>query len=119
MCYFSDDQYKKDIDPNRIKIDGKSYKNILIYCISYATTSSVKPSHFITNKLNRYIKDSNGNKYVTLVPYSKNKNTLKIMNSQLSIKLDGKLNNSGNYDKKYIKMKFNSGDHYGANILSQ
>ena len=119
MCYFSDDQYKKDIDPNRIKIDGKSYKNILIYCISYATTSSVKPSYFITNKLNRYIKESNGNKYVTLVPCNKNKNTLKVMNSQLSIKLDGKLSNSGNYDKKYIKMKFNSGDHYGANILSQ
>ena len=27
----------KDFDPNNIKIDEKSYKNILIYYISYVT----------------------------------------------------------------------------------
>ena len=30
-CYFFDIITIKDFDPNNIKIDGKSYKNILIY----------------------------------------------------------------------------------------
>ena len=30
-------QHKKSFDPNKIKIDEKSYKNILIYYIGYVT----------------------------------------------------------------------------------
>ena len=32
-CYFFDIITIKDFDPNNIKIDGKSYKNILIYTL--------------------------------------------------------------------------------------
>ena len=36
--YFFDDIINiKDFDPNNIKIDEKSYKNILIYYIGYVT----------------------------------------------------------------------------------
>ena len=35
-CYFFDDIINiKHFDPNNIKIDGKSYKDILIYGIGY------------------------------------------------------------------------------------
>ena len=35
--YFFDDINIKDFDPNNIKINEKSYKNILIYYIGYVT----------------------------------------------------------------------------------
>ena len=40
--YFFDDVISKVFDPNNIKIDKKSYKNILIYYARYVTPNSVK-----------------------------------------------------------------------------
>ena len=37
------------------------------------TINSVKPLHFIINKINRYTEESNGIKYLTLVPPNKSK----------------------------------------------
>ena len=59
------------------------------------------------------LKKTNGNKYLTLVPTDESKDTLKpykelwnkIRNLIRSI-----TNKSDNYDEKYIKIKFNSGD---------
>ena len=52
------DQYKK-IDPNRIKIDEKSYKNIIYHTgyetikdLSYTTTNRVKPLYLIIKEIN-------------------------------------------------------------------
>ena len=43
MYYFSDDIIKiKTFDPNKIKIDEKSHKNILIYYIGYVTIKDSK-----------------------------------------------------------------------------
>ena len=62
--YFFDDIINiKNFDPNKIKIDEKSYKNILIYYIGYMTikdskyvkTNSVNPLYLIINKLNGYL----------------------------------------------------------------
>ena len=49
--YFFDDTINiKDFDPNNIKIDDKSYKNILIYYIAYVT---IKDSKYVKiNSLN-------------------------------------------------------------------
>ena len=58
----------KIFDPNKFKIDGKSYKNILIYYVGYVTPNSVKLLYLIINKINGYIEESNGNKYLTLLP---------------------------------------------------
>ena len=41
------------------------------------TTNSVKSLPFIINKINVYIKESNGNKYLTLVPANERKDILK------------------------------------------
>ena len=52
------DQYKK-IEPNRIKIDEKSYKNIIYHTryvtikdLSYTTTNRVKPLYLIIKEIN-------------------------------------------------------------------
>ena len=76
MYYFFNDIINmKNFDPNKIKIDEKSYKNILIYCIGYVTIkdlkyvkiNSVKPLYLIINKMNGYFKEINKNKNSTLV----------------------------------------------------
>ena len=76
MYYFFNDIINmKNFDPNKIKIDENSYKNILIYCIGYVTIkdlkyveiNSVKPLYLIINKMNGYFKEINKNKNSTLV----------------------------------------------------
>ena len=55
--FFKDIINKKDLDPNNIEIDKKSYKNILIYYIGYVTIKkdlkiySVNPLYLISNEL--------------------------------------------------------------------
>ena len=75
----------KNLDLNKIKIDEKTYKNILIYHIRYVTvrdlsyvkTNSIHTICLITDKINGYIKESNGNKYLSLVPTNDSKEILK------------------------------------------
>ena len=84
--YIFDDMINiKKLDPNKIKIDEKSYKNILICYIGYVTAkdlvyvkiNSVNPLYIIIYKINGYIGKSNGNKYFTLVRTDESKYTLK------------------------------------------
>ena len=59
----------KNFDPNLLKIDKKSYKNIDIYYIGYITMkdseyvkiNSVNPLYLIINEVDGYIKEENGN----------------------------------------------------------
>ena len=80
--YFFDDIIKiTKFDPNSIKIDEKSYKDILIHYVGYVTIkdskyvkiNSVNPLYLIFNKVNEYFEEINGNKYLTLVPTNENK----------------------------------------------
>ena len=78
--YFFDDIINtKKFDPSNIKINEKSYKNILIYYIGYVTIKkdlkiySVNPLHLIFNKVNGFFEEINGNKYLTLVPTKESK----------------------------------------------
>ena len=74
----------KDFDSNLLKIDKKSYKNIDIYYIGYITMkdsdyvkiNSVNPLYLIIDKVDGYIEEKNGNKYLTLVSTDKNKKLL-------------------------------------------
>ena len=71
----------KDFDPSNIKLDEKSYKNILIYYIGYVTIKyskyvkiySVNLLYLNFNKVNGYFQKINGNKYLTLVPTNESK----------------------------------------------
>ena len=73
----------KNFDPNLLKIDKKSYRNIDIYYIGYITMkdseyvkiNSVNPLYLIINEVDGYIKE-NGNTYLTLVFTHKNKEVL-------------------------------------------
>ena len=66
----------KNFDPNNIKIDEKSYKNILLYYIGYVTIKdskyvkikSVNPLYLIFIKMSGYFEEINGNKYLMLAP---------------------------------------------------
>ena len=69
----------KYFDPNFLKIDKNSYKNIDIYHIGYITIKdidyvniySVNPLYFIIDKTDGYIEENDGNKYLTLVSTKK------------------------------------------------
>ena len=71
----------KYFDPNNIKIDEKSYKNILIYYIGYVTIKDskyvkincVNPLYLIFSKGNGYFTESNKSNYLTLVPTNESK----------------------------------------------
>ena len=65
------------IDPNKIKMVKKSYKNVFIYCIRYEKTNSGKLLYHIINKINGLAEESNGNKHLALVPADESKRTLK------------------------------------------
>ena len=67
--YFYDDIINiKNFDPNNIKIDEKSYKNIFIYYIGYVTIKDskyviinrVNPLYLIFGKVNEYFENVNG-----------------------------------------------------------
>ena len=111
----------KNLHLSKIKIDRKSYKNILIYYIGYVTvknlsyikTNSGNHSYLIINKINECIKESNGNKCLTLVPNDENKGILKKYEklwTKIRDLIRSITNNSDNYDEKCMKIKFNSDD---------
>ena len=69
---------------NQIKIDKKSFENIIIYYIgfvtiknlSYININSINLLYLIIDKVDGYIEEGNGSKYLTLVSTDKNKDTL-------------------------------------------
>ena len=69
----------KSFDPNNIKIDQQSYKNVLICYIGYVTIKidlkiyNVNLLYLVYGKVNGYFEEVNGNKHLTLVPTDKSK----------------------------------------------
>ena len=83
--FFNDAINIKTFDPEKIKIDEKSYKNILIYCIGYVTIkdskyvkiNSVNLLYLIFNKVNGYFEEINENKYLRFVHTNESKEKIK------------------------------------------
>ena len=77
--FFNDIMNIENFDPSNMKIDGKSYKIILIYYIGYVTIKEyakmymVNPLYLIFRYVNGYFEELNGNKYLTLVPTNESK----------------------------------------------
>ena len=65
--FFNDKIDIKYIDPNRFKINEKSYKNITICYVGYVAPNSLKHFYFIMNKINWFMEESNEDKYLALV----------------------------------------------------
>ena len=77
----------KYFEPNLLKIDKKSYKNIDIYYIGYITIKkiddyesiySVNPLYLCINHASGYIEEKNENKYLIFDSVDENKEALKI-----------------------------------------
>ena len=65
----------KNFDPNLLKIDKKTYKNINIYYTGYIT---MKNSEYVNiHRKIGSIEEKNGNKYLTFASTDKNKEVLK------------------------------------------
>ena len=118
----------KNFEPNVLKIDKKSYKNINIYYIGYITIQkiddyesiySVNPLYLCINHASGYIEEKNGNKYLIFDSVDENKEVLKkYADVWDGIKNKIKAINGGkenNYEKDYMKIKFNSNDDLPLN----
>ena len=88
-CFYSNMINIKDFEPNLLKIDRKSYKNIGIYNIGYITIKkiddceniySVNPFYLLVNHESGYIEEKNGNKYLIFGSTDENKDLLKKYN---------------------------------------
>ena len=86
--YFYNDMINlKNFEPNLLRIDKKSYKNVGIYYnIGYITVKkiddyesiySVSPLYFHVNHANVCIETKNGNKYLIFDSIDENKDLLK------------------------------------------
>ena len=81
ILLFNDIINIENFDPNKIYIDEKSYKNILIYYIGYVTIKdskyvkiySVNTLYLIFKNVNGNFKENNVDKYLTLVPTNESK----------------------------------------------
>ena len=129
--YFFNDMINiKDFDPSLIKINKNSYKNIGIYPIGYITIkinsdsesiNSVNPPYLMIGEVDGYIKENNGNNYLTFASTEKTKKVLqKYAKLWHEIKFHIQTINagkSGKYEKDYMRIKFNSDDDLSLNKM--
>ena len=125
--YFYNDMINlKNFEPNLLKIDRKSYKNIGIYNIGYITVKkiddceniySVNPLHLRVNHANGYIEEKNVNKYLTFDSTDKNKELKKYQDvwSGIKNKIEAVSSGECDYEKDYIEIKFNSNEDLPLN----
>ena len=128
--YFYNDMINiKHFDLILLKIDKKSYKDIGIYNIGYITIKkiddceniySVNPLYLRITHANGYIEEINENKYLIFDSIDENKELLKKYNDVFNgIRDKIKEISSGecDYEKDYMKIKFNSDDDLPLNKL--
>ena len=117
--YFYNDLINiKDFDPKLLKLDRKSFKKIAIYHIGYVTKkpeykiSSVNSLYLLVDKINGFIEEKEGNKYLNIAFTDSNSEVLKKytevwsgIKDQITKINNGKLRVFG---KDYLKIKFHS-----------
>ena len=115
----------KDFDPKLLKLDKNSYQNIDIYYIGYITKkdaykiNSVNPLYLLVHRIDDFIEEKRGNKYLNTFFTDSNNEVLKKyaevwsgIKDQIEQINNGKLEE---YEKDYMKIKFNSGDNLSLN----
>ena len=109
-----------------LKIDKKSYKNIDIYYIGYIMTKyyddeyvdSVNPLCLIFLEVDGYIEESNGNKYLIFALTDRNKEVLRRYTElwcEIKNLIETINDKPGEYEKAFIKVKFDSDDNLPLN----
>ena len=126
--YFYNDKINiKKSDPNLLKIDKKSYKDIGIYNIGYITNKkiddyeniySINPLYLIIDHASGYIEEKEMNKYLVFDSTDENKELLKKYNdvfNGIRNKIKKISGDECDYEKDYMKIKFNSDDDLPLN----
>ena len=110
-----------------LRIDKKSYKNIGIYNIGYITIKkiddsknihSVNPLYLLIDHVSGYIEEKGVNKYLIFDSTGENKELLKTCNdifNGISDKIKETSSGKCDYEKDYMKIKFNSDDNLPLN----
>ena len=111
--YFYNDIIEyENFDSRLLKIDKKSYKDIGIYNIEYIAIKiigkfkdiySVNPLYLHINHASGYKEEINENKYLIFDSYNDVSNGIMDKIKEIS-------NNECDYEKDYMKIKFNSDD---------
>ena len=117
----------KNLDARLLKIDKKSFKDIGIYNIGYITIKkiddceniySVNPLYLRITHANGYIEEINENKYLIFDSIDENKELLKKYNdvfNGIRNKIKKISGDECDYEKDYMKIKFNSDDDLPLN----
>ena len=128
--YFFNDMINiKNFDSKLLKISKNSNKNTDIYYIGYITMKSISdyesihsknPLYFIVGKVDGYIEESDGNKYLVFASTDKSKEVLeKYTELWDGIKIKNLIemanDKSGEYGKDFMKIKFDSDDNLPLN----
>ena len=127
--YFFNDMINiEDFDSGLLKIDKKSFKNIDIYYIGNITIKkiddcdnihSVNPLYLIIGKVDGFIEEKNGSKYLVFDSSDKNKKVFKKYTELWDgIKNEIDTMNGGikaEYGKDFMKIKFNTDDDLPLN----
>ena len=110
-----------------LKIDRKSYKDIGIYNIGYITIKkindcekiySVNPLYLNIDHASGYIEGKGVNKYLVFDSTDKNKELMKKYNdvwNRIKNKIKKVRDSECDYEKYYMKIKFNSDDNLPLN----
>ena len=126
-CIYNDKINIKDFESNLLKIDRKSYKNIGIYNIEYITIKkiddyeniySINPLYLIIDHASGYIEEKEMNKYLVFDSTDENKELLKKYNdvfNGIRDKIKEINSDECDYEKDYMKIKFNSDDDLPLN----
>ena len=114
-------------DAKLLQIDKKSYKDINIFNIGYVTKkkigncmniNSVNPLYLGITRVNGYIEEKDSNKYLVFDSTDKNKELLKKYSDAFN-GIMSKIREIDNdwleYEKDYMKIKFNSDDNLPLN----
>ena len=109
----------KDFDARLLKLDKKVSMSLAIYYIGYVTkkpewnVNSVNPLYMMINRTDGFIGEKDGNKYLNIADTGRNSEVLKKCSEVWNGIKDfiKKINdNDGEYDKDFMKIKFNSDD---------
>ena len=84
--YFYNDLINiKDFDSQLLKLDKKTSMNLVIYYIGYVTKkseyeiNSVNPLYLLINKIDGFIAEKNGDKYLNIASTDRNSEVLKVI----------------------------------------
>ena len=126
--YFFDDMINiENFDPNLLKKDKKSYKNINIYYFGYINVkdsdyvkmNSVNSLYLIISDVLGRIEETNKSKYLVFDSANENNEVLKnyarfwyVIENQIEALNQGK---KGEYDRDFMKMKFDTDDSLPLN----